>query len=177
MDIKGWQKKDTVKKGNIGESIVDEYLKSKGFEVYEPITSNAHGFDRLVSKGKDSFMVVEVKTKAKRNYYPDTGIDYRHYLEYRHISNKHNLPVWIFFVDEMERKVYAGLLSEMEINNCYNYNGKLLSYPKVEGDSRKIIYFYQPNLKHIKDLTNNEVEQIKSYSTRKHTYLKNGQRA
>jgi len=167
-----WEDKTEVKKGNIGELIVNDYLKSKGFIVYEPVTDKAHGFDRLVSKGKEKFIIVEIKTKAKRNKYPDTGIDYRHYLEYKTISKKHNLPVWLFFVDEMLGEVYGENLEILEKPNSYEYNGMNFSYPLVKTyTNSKIIYFYQPIMKKISTLTELQIEEIKQYSTRKYNYV------
>jgi len=168
-----WNDKTTVKKGNIGEQIVNDYLASKGLIVYEPITNRAHGFDRLVSKGKEKLVIVEIKTKAKRNAYPDTGIDYRHYLEYKAISKKHNLPVWLFFVDEMLGEIYGSTIETLEQPNCYEFNGKTLSYPMVkQHKNSKIIYFYQPQMKTISKLTHEQIQNIKEFSTRSYDYSK-----
>jgi len=162
-----WKDRIEVKKGDIGEQIVNDYLLSKGLIVYEPITEKAHGFDRLVSVGKERFVIVEIKTKAKRNKYPDTGIDYRHYIEYKTISEKHNLPVLLYFVDEMLGEIYGDRLDILERPNCYNYKESVLSYPKVEQYGRvKLIYFYQPTMKKIHTLTDGQIQNIKKYSSR-----------
>jgi len=168
-----WQDRETVKKGDLGEEIVSKYFDEKGYVIYKPISNRAHGFDRLVSHGKDRFVIVEVKTKAKRNSFPDTGINYKHYLEYRKISEKHNLPVFIYFVDEMLGQIYGGELDKLEIPDCYEFNGKNFSYPLIEQyDKTKIIYFYQPTMNVIKELTPEQIEHIKSFSTRNHDYKK-----
>ena len=45
-----WQDKIQVKKGNIGEKIVRNYLEKKGFIVYEPKTNGSHPFDKIAIK-------------------------------------------------------------------------------------------------------------------------------
>lgn len=127
-----WNDRKSVKKGNVGERIVNDWLKNRGFIIYQPITDCAHGFDRIISKNREQLIIAEIKTKAKRNSYPDTGINYKHYLEYKKISELHNLPVWIFFVDEMLGEIYGGKLSDFEKPDLYVYKGKKLSYPRVE---------------------------------------------
>lgn len=168
-----WQEKETVKKGNIGESIVTKYLEKLGYIVYEPVTDGAHAFDKFISLNKKSLAIAEVKTKAKRNFMPDTGIDFRHYNEYKLVSEKYNLDFFIFFIDEMLGCIYGGKLSELEKPNCYEYNDNFISYPKVEQNKNgsKIIYFYQPNMKIIHELSIEEIELIKSFNTRNYNYL------
>lgn len=168
-----WKDKKTVKKGDIGEKIVDDYLRKKGLIIYKPISDNAHSFDRLVSQGKNKFVIVEVKTKAKRNAFPDTGIDYRHYKEYKAVSNKHNMPVWLFFVDEMLGEVYGNDLEKLEAKTEIEHNSKKLAYPMVkEYKASTIIYFYQPSMKLISKLTKEDIEEIKKYASRNHVYIK-----
>jgi len=166
-----WQDKKEVKKGDIGERIINDWLEENNLIVYEPVTGGAHGFDRLVSKGKKQLVIVEIKTKAKRNYFPDTGIDYKHYSKYKEISKKHNLTVLIFFIDEMLGQIYFGRLSELDMPNEYYYNGKYYSYPKVETKKQKIIYFYQPNMKVIKSLKKEEIDAIKKHQSRNYDYI------
>jgi hypothetical protein len=167
-----WQDKIQVKKGNIGESLVKSFLHNKGCIIYEPITEKAHGFDKLVSIGKDRLFIAEVKTKAKRNFYPDTGIDIRHYEEYKKISVLHNLPIFIFFVDESIGLVYGNFLSVLEKKKTIviKKNGQrmVMVYPIKQGN---IIYFYQPNMKNIAPITQETIEEIKKLSTRRYDYL------
>ena len=169
--MKNWDEKQTVKKGNLGEEIINEFLIEKGLTIYKPVSNNAHGFDRLVSKGKEKFIIVEIKTKAKRNYFPDTGINYDNYLSYKSISEKHNLPVWILFVDEMLGKVYGGNLAVLEEPSTYKHGNKKISYPMIiSHNGTKIIYFYQPSMDVIKELNTEQVESIKKLSNRSYKY-------
>ena len=71
-------------------------MEEKGYVVYKPVTEGAHAFDILAVKDKKTVIIADVKTKARRNYFPDTGINYKHYVEYKAISEKHCLPVFLF---------------------------------------------------------------------------------
>jgi len=165
-----WQDKIQVKKGNIGEQKVRELLEKSNKVIYKPITDSAHCFDNLVSSGKKDFVIVEVKTKPKRKYHPDTGIDYRHYNEYKTVSKIHNLPVYLFFVDEMLGEIYGGKLSELEQLKEHKHKEKSYSYPKVENG---IIYFFQPDMKVFCKLTKDDIESLKKVSSRSYDYKEN----
>lgn len=156
-----------VEKGNFGEQIVDKWLASKGLIVYKPTTNNAHGFDRLVSVDKSSLVIVEVKTKPKRLYFPDTGINIKHFEGYKEVSEKHSIPVCIFFVDEILKQIYCGWLSELIQEKQINWKGKQIAYPLT---SKGIVYFYQPSMKVIHYLTDEEVKEIKSLSNSNYKY-------
>ena len=127
-----FENKLTTRKGDVGESLVDKMLREKGFVIYKPEGGQAHAFDRLAIKDKEILMIAEVKAKAKRKYFPDTGIDFRHYKEYKNIMKKHNLEVILFFVDEEMGKIYGGKLSEIEVINNFKVNLliKKVSYNK-----------------------------------------------
>ena len=156
-----WQYKTEVKRGNLGEEIVDNLLHSKGYVIYKPITEAAHAFDRLAIKDKEKACIAKVKTKPRRFAYPDTGIDVRHYMEYKRVWRKHRIPVFIFFVDDNEGTVRCLNLSEFfEVNEPkkYIHKGKTLSYPM---DYKRIKYFYQPEMKIVYELSAEEREQIK----------------
>ena len=74
-----WQDKEQVKKGDIGELIVREYLEKKGYIVYEPKTNGSHPFDKIAIKSKNDMIIVEVKTKARMNKFNATGFDLKSY--------------------------------------------------------------------------------------------------
>ena len=93
-----WNNKTSVKKGTIGENLTKQYLKNSGYIIYSPETGGPHPFDTLiVTPDKKNIGVAEIKTKAKRMLYPDTGIDIRHYNDYLNVQNKYNIEVHIFF--------------------------------------------------------------------------------
>jgi hypothetical protein len=160
-----------VDKGNIGEQIVDRFLVSQGYVPYKPDAEDgAHPFDRLVaSKDKKTIFIAEVKTKPGRLYYPDTGIDVRHYEDYKGIRDKYSIDVFLFFVDEEKGCVYGGLLRAIEGETKIMHNGQVLEYPLRH---KGIIYFPIDGMKTLVELTDEEVGKLKGLSTRKEEYDK-----
>lgn len=156
----------TTKKGKLGEVIVRKYLESKGWIIYEPKTEDKpHAFDKLAIKDKKHIVIAEVKTKARRTHYADTGIDIRHYDEYKLISEKHNIPVFLFFVDEYKKEVYGNKLSELEIE-CVSGGH---NYPLKQYD---IIYFPLDKMITIAELDEEKSVELKKLSTRNYEYPK-----
>ena len=157
-----WQSKTTVKKGNIGEKIVKEYLENKGYVIYKPATSGSHPFDNLcASQDKKKIFIVEVKTKEARKYYPDTGIDIKNYNEYKYIQDKYNLKVFLFFVDATNRKVYGNELGNL-------IKPKIIDNKKYPSMEKGIIYFPLSSMRPISELTEDEAEIIRKYNTKKY---------
>ena len=106
-----WEDQTTVKKGNIGEDIVSDYFKARNYIPYKPDAEGSHPFDRIMARAdKKEIFIAEVKTKARRIYYPDTGIDIRHYDSYKYIQDKYNIDVFIYFVDEYLKTIYGNFL-------------------------------------------------------------------
>lgn len=157
--------KQTTKKGKLGESVVRKYMEDRGWIIYTPETEKAHAFDKVAIKDKDKICLLEVKTKARRNFYNDTGIDIRHYLEYKNISEKYHLPIFLFFVDEMLGKVYGNKLSYLEEKVKTNDG---LEYPLKQNG---IIYFPLERMKPIAILDAKTVLEIKHLNTRNYEYL------
>ncbi len=159
-----WADRPQTKKGEYGEKKVHEYLEAKGFVVYLPVTPAAHAFDRLAIKDKKQAVIVECKAKARRTRYADTGINITHYNDYLYISKKHNLPVFIFFIDEHLREIYGNFLSELE--RPTKVSGKM--YPAREG---KIIYFPLVNMRrNIARLSESDSNYLKQQSRRNYEY-------
>lgn len=154
-----WDDRPEVQKGNIGERLVDEYLLRKGIVPYKPIVSKAHPFDRLcASADKRRIYVAEVKTKPKREMYPDTGIDWRHYQDYMHVAMNHNMDVFIYFVDEVARAIYGGeLIANLSLERQIRHNGRVLSYPMKQGG---IIYFPLEAMEHVASLPDDVCEEL-----------------
>lgn len=164
-----WNSKTTVKKGTVGEQIVRQYLSKLGFISYAPETEGAHPFDKLVaSRDKTTIMIAECKTKARRDYYPDTGIDLRHYNDYKTVSYNHNLRVFIFFVDEKLKSVYGNYLDELEVPRQVKLNsGKIIDYPLIQ---QPIIYFPIEAMKTIGSLSEEQARTLETLSTRNPAY-------
>jgi len=159
-----WRNKTEVQKANVGEKIIREYLENKGWVVYEPITEGKHGFDKLAVLNKKTVMIAEVKTKARMNKYPATGFDMRHLEEYKYISEKHRMPIFIFFVDEGIGKIYGNFLDELMKDR--KVKGKKYPWEAPWG----CIMFPLIAMIIIADLKNDEIETLKQYSTRKYDY-------
>lgn len=109
-----WESLPKVKKGNIGEYLVREYLEAKGWIIYEPITKGAHYFDKLATKNKDKVIALDVKTKARLNKWNATGIDLRHYKEYINFVKKTSIPFYLVFVDDKTGNVYSQEITKLK---------------------------------------------------------------
>lgn len=154
----GWQNKNDVVVGNIGERIVRDILNSKGYVLYAPLNHElAHAFDMLAEKDKKDLFIVEVKTKRSREEYPDTGVDTRNYWVYKELSEKHNLPIFVYFVDYHLGEIYGNYLDILEENITIYFENRELDYPRFEGG---IIYFPLQSMVHIDYLTNKEIDEI-----------------
>jgi len=162
-----WEEKTQVKKGDVGERIVQHHLEKRGYIVYRTRTNKPHMFDMLITKDNQRLILCEVKTKPRRNFYPDTGIDYKDYLGYCNISNIYKLPFWLFFVDEMLGEIYGGLLSKLEKPTTFLVDGKKLTYPSYQ---KNIIYFHQPSMRVVGSLNSEEIQEIKRNNTRNYNY-------
>jgi hypothetical protein len=161
-DFDNWNERINVKKGNIGEQIVFDYLYNIGYVIYRPVTGGAHPFDNLcVSRDKKDIFIAEVKTKEARQYYPDTGINIKNYNEYKFIQNKYNLHVFLFFVDADNLKVYGNFIACLEAKKV---SGKC-SYPLKQNG---IIYFPLSNMKLISELTDDQAKAIKEHNTKRY---------
>jgi len=169
--MNNFQELTTTKKGNLGEYIVDKYLLGKNIIPYIPHPDNntAHPFDRLcASRDKKNVFIAEVKTKASRNYYPDTGFDLRSYKQYKFIENKYGVEIWIFFVDENINKVYGNKLSKLETPIEIIHKGKTLKYPLTQNN---IIFFPLEYMINICDIDEKISQELKNLSTRNYEYL------
>jgi len=163
-----------TKKGIYAENIIDVKLQKRGWILYAPVNENkAHSFDRLCIKDKKVCMVAEVKAKAKRKFYPDTGINYSHYLDYKRMCDNHNLDTFLFFVDEEAGEIYGNYLSVLEKENTYFYNNQNIVYPMIKTTSNgvKIIYFHISLMLKIAKLDKEEIEILKNNTTKQDKYL------
>lgn len=161
-----WEDKTEVKKGNIGEFIVKNYLESKGFIVYEPVTKGSHPFDKIAVKDKNNMVIVEVKTKARMNKFNATGFNIKSYEYYKFLKDKYNIPLYCFFVDEYLGKIYGNKLGVIEKKYIDN---KEVLYPNTE-IVKNIILFSLDSMHTIHTLTNSETKEIKKYNTRNYKY-------
>lgn len=163
-----WESLTSVQKGKIGEKLVNEYLISKGFIPYSPDAEGAHPFDRLVaSRDKKTIFIADAKTKPARVYYPDTGINVRHYQEYKFIQDKYNIDVYLFFVDEDRKEIYGNLLSVLDQETTITHMMVPRTYPREE---KGIRYFPLVKMEHVVTIESAVAALIKKLSGRKDDY-------
>lgn len=165
-----WQSLTSVKKGNIGERLVNEFLIKKGYIPYSPDADGAHPFDRLVaSRDKKTIFIADSKTKPARTYYPDTGINIRHYNEYKFIQDKYNIDVFIFFVDEDSKTIYGNFLKRLDEPRKIVHNGKIIEYPM---EQKGIRYFPLSVMMPVAEIPAVDVLELFGLSQRKKDYRK-----
>lgn len=164
-----WAERTTVKKGDLGESIVDEFLRGKRVIPYKPTFGGAHPFDRLCATAdKKTIFIADVKTKPARLRFPDTGINIRHYDDYKFIAKKYGLRIFIFFVDEVAQEVYGNWLEKLEAPASVKHRGETLEYPMRD---RGIIYFPRSSMERIAAIELEQAKRLMELSTRNEKYV------
>lgn len=164
----GFRDKPTTKKGAIGQELGRRELEKHGYVVYEPQTNAAHPFDILyASSDKRRLGIAEIKTKGLRDYYPDTGINRRHYEDYKAIAAKYGIDVVLVFVDDKVGEIYGNRLSLLEESRLIVHGNKTLSYPLTQG---KIIYFPRESMVKISDMSAEDMKRLAEYTRRNPKY-------
>lgn len=159
--------KVALAKGEVGEMVVRSHLERKGWIVYKPHTEGAHAFDILAILNKKSAIAIDVKAKSRMNKYPATGINQKHFEEYKAFSDKHNMPFWVVFVDESQRTVYGNTLSELEIPRMVG--GQKYPFLMPTGYSPVRLWPLEA-MKHIARLDDAVVLQLADLSQRSYAY-------
>ena len=170
-----WEKLQTVQKGNIGEGIVQAFLEKMGFVVYRAVTDGAHPFDMLAIKDKKLAIAAEVKTKAMRTYYEDTGFNKSTWEDYMAFSEKHKMDIYIFFVDEHKMEIYGNWLRILEKPRVVNSkNGKRIEYPMDSKSKygKELRYYPYCAMNHIAWLDETTANKLKDLSQRSYDYCK-----
>jgi len=154
-----WQDKKEVKKGNIGEDIVLNLLKQRGYIVYSPKTEGSHKIDYFAHNGKEKNVICcEVKTKKRMAKYPETGFNVSAYEHYNEMLIKHNIRTFVFFVDDFEECIYGNWLDELGEGT------------KRGGGRDSVIVFQLNKMKKITQLSNEVVAEISKHTTEKYDY-------
>lgn len=153
-------------KGSVGEAIVRTYLEARGWVVYQPMTEGAHCFDMLSIKGKRNAIALDIKAKARLNKFPATGVNERHFQEYKAFSEKHSMPFWIVFVDEGMRKIYGNTLEELEKPKFED--GR--NYPLLPNWKVPTRLWPLSAMKLIADLNDEEVYRLSQHNQRNYSY-------
>jgi hypothetical protein len=156
-----------LQKGEIGEQIVRDHLEKRGWVVYKPFTPGAHCFDILCIKDKKQAIALDVKAKSRLNKFPATGINQSHFEEYKAFSEKHSMPFWVVFVDEMQQTVYGNCISELE--KPRNVDGNV--YPFVmPANGRQVRLWPLVAMKTIAKLDHMEAEKLAFFNQRNYEF-------
>jgi len=156
-----------TRKGTIAEEYVRDVLISRGWHIYTYSADQSHPVDMLAFTPDNQLVAVEVKCKPARLYYPDTGINVRHYHHYHNLQTQFNLPILLLFVDEHSKTVYGNYLNHLSQPITIVDNQRILHYPMVADN---LVYFPLQVMVHYADIPPAIVAQIKSYTASKYNY-------
>lgn len=151
-----WEAFTTVQKGTIAEEFVQEKLEADGWVVYRP--NGRHKIDIICEKN-GKFWAVDVKAKARRIYYPDTGMDANDMEIYKQLP----LPVYIIFVDDVMGMAYGASLEHLCIER--EENGK--KYPWIV---KNYVYFPLSAMTMLWEITPEKIQELAEKTERKQCY-------
>lgn len=154
-----WHEKRETKIGDFGELLIREYFEQKGCICYKPVTDGAHLFDFLMLMPNKKTIAVEVKTKPSRTKYPDTGFNLKQYNGYKKFTDEHNVPIFIFFVDENKGAIYGNYLHELDKPRVSNGIAYPFEEPTRYGQTIK--YYPLEAMLAVRELTCNEISELK----------------
>jgi len=153
--VTNWSEKKEVKKGDLGEDMVKEFLHKKGFVLYKPITNGSHKVDYFCHSGNEKKVIcAEAKTKRRMAVRPATGFNINCHEHYAELLKKYNIKTFVFFIDDFERCIYGQWLHLLGNGQKY---GNVIVWPL---DKMKLI----------RDLTQHEINKISEFSTIKYDY-------
>jgi len=136
-----------LKKGEIGEKIIIDFLEKKGWIAYHPFTKNkAHYFDILATKDKNDVIAIDVKTKARLNKWNAQGINIKHYNEYLNFVNKTNVNFYLFFIDDKIGDVHYANIKDLK--NSFYPNDYIIAW-----ELKEMKYLFNIGFDKINELT------------------------
>lgn len=145
-----------LKKGEIGEMIVQKFLEKRGWIVYRPFTKDkAHYFDALATKDKEKVIAIDVKTKARLNNWRAQGINIKSYNEYKKFIDKINVPFYLFFIDDKCGDVFTAELSKLK--NSFN-------------PTPYIIAWYLEDMFYLFNIGEDNIKLLSEYDQREYDY-------
>jgi len=153
----------------MGERIVRAILEDAGWVVYQPITEGAHAFDMLSIKDKDRAIAIDVKAKARMNFFDATGVNLEHFEQYRAFSERHLMPFWIIFVDESLGLIYGNELTELE-KECAAKDGRIYPLTWATKHGKELRLWAMDRMRIIKRISEAESEYLKLVSQRSYEY-------
>lgn len=157
--------KKALKKGAIGEEIIKDFLESKGWSVYQPFANKAHAFDMLAIKDKKNAIALDIKAKSRLDFIEATGVNTKHFETYKLFSEKHKMPFWIIFVDELQKTIYGNTIENLE----KPVKTSTRNYPSTISNGNIRIWSLL-SMKHISDLNEEQCNNLKSFNQRNSKY-------
>lgn len=156
--MNNWQEKPEVKKGNIGERIVNELLSKDNYIIYRPITNGSHKIDFFAHKqdSDKNIICVEAKSKKRMACYIETGFNYSNYLHYIEIQEKYGIDTYVYFIDDFEECIYGSWLKDLGEGNKM---GEVITWPLQK------MQFHRW-------LNENELIELKEYTKENYDYSK-----
>jgi Holliday junction resolvase-like predicted endonuclease len=154
MNLTSFEK--ALKKGEIGEKIISDYLEKKGWIVYRPFTKNkAHYFDILATMNKERVIAIDVKTKARFNKWKAQGIDIKHHNQYLDFMKMAKVPFYLIFVDDKLGDVYLA-----DIGNLKN----------GFKPAPNIIAWYLDDMKYMFKISEKMIQELSEYDQRNYEF-------
>jgi hypothetical protein len=145
-----------LKKGELGENIIREFLQEKGWVVYFPFTKDkAHFFDMLCTFNKDKVIAIDVKTKARLNKWNAQGINKNHYEQYLSFVKKSNVNFYLIFIDDKNGNVHGADIQSL----------KNPIYP-----NEKIIAWSLEQMKLLFKITQEQINELTKLDQRKYIF-------
>ena len=138
---------ETTKKGDLGEHIATRYLRQQGWIIYVNDVDAPHPID-LCGIIESQICLFDIKTKARRRNYDDTGMDLSDWYHYHTLQQANpGVMVILIWVDEVTGTIYGRSLNTLsDPSHCH-----------VDGD---IIYFNLDQMATIATLTDEEIAQL-----------------
>lgn len=145
-----------LKKGELGEQIVREWLEKRGWVVYFPFTKDrAHYFDMFATKNKEQAVAIDVKTKARFNNFAAQGIDLRAYKQYMNFVEKTKVKFYVVFVDDKCGDVHACEIAKM--TKCIHVG-------------QNIIAWYLKDMWKLFKISEAQIQELSQYDQRNYKY-------
>lgn len=134
---------ENLKYGEDGEFIVDELLKKKGFYTIPKYLYVKKGAPSLFGlnnnipvpdidvSGNERFWL-EVKRKERMHQHPATGFSSRIFNCYLEVQKITKTPVYILFIDKLERKCYGNWINVLNAEtNIYRKDWVFEGQPHI----------------------------------------------
>jgi Holliday junction resolvase len=145
-----------LKKGELGEQIIRNYLEERGWVVYCPFTKDkAHYFDMLCTYNKEKVIAIDVKTKARLNKWNAQGINIKSYNEYLNFQNTTHVNFYLIFIDDKTGDVHLADLSKLQ-NHIYINNN--------------IIAWNLNDMQFLFKISDKEIQELSKYDQRNYDF-------